>query len=157
MPRKGILLLFPLLLALACSKQPSALPVADSEDTTQSPATKDKASPTTWPKDWTAHLGKVVTVEGKAVNMKVGAALFGDGEAIFVDGIDFWPDGYYLGEERGKRLRVTGTVIDRHDLPVFIPKEGELPKAGIPVPEGTDLHKASRRFLIQNAKWVVVE
>ena len=52
--------------------------------------------------------------------MKVGAALFGDGEAVLIDGQDSGGDGYYLGEERGKRLRVTGTVIDRHDFPAFI-------------------------------------
>jgi hypothetical protein len=66
-------------------------------------------------------------------------------------------DGYYLGGEQGKRVRVTGTVIERHNLPVFIPRKDELPVQGIPVPEGTDLHKASRRFLLQDAKWVVVE
>ena len=59
MPRKGILLLFPLLLALACS-QPTAMPVAVFGHD-PSPATKDEANLTTWPKDWKAHLGKVVT------------------------------------------------------------------------------------------------
>lgn len=110
-----------------------------------------------WPKDWSIHLGQQITVEGMAINQKVGAALWGTGEAVFIDGIDSWPDGFYLGGERGKRLRVTGTVIERHDLPVFIPRKGALPLAGIPVPEGTDLHRASLRFLLQNAKWTAAE
>ena len=49
--------------------------------------------------------------------------------------------------------KITGTVIERHDLPVFILGKDEQPRAGIPVPEGTDLQQASRRFLIENAKW----
>ena len=119
---------------------------------------KGEPTPMQWPNDWSSHVGKLVTVEGVAINVKVGAALYGDGEAIFIDGINSWADGNYFGGERGKsRLRVTGTVIERHDLPVFIPKKGELTPQGIPVPEGTDLHKASRRFLIQNPKWIEVE
>jgi hypothetical protein len=135
------------------------LPLACAENGIQSrmQPVKEEQAPTQWPKDWSGHVGKLVTIEGVAINQKVGAALSGDGESIFIDGLDSWPDGYYFGGDRGKRLRVTGTVIERHDLPIFVPKKGELPPGGIPVPEGTDLHKASQRFLIQNAKWIEVQ
>lgn len=153
------LLLLLLLLFLACSRQPLDHQVVVSEDERQPPTqpVNDEQSPTKWPKDWSAHVGKVVTVEGMSINQKVGAALWGEGETVFIDGLNSWPDGFYLGGEKGKRLCVTGTVIERHDLPVFIPRKGEPAKAGIPVPEGTDLHKASRRFLLQDAKWTVIE
>jgi hypothetical protein len=120
------------------------------------PLAKGEPGPMQWPKDWSVYLGKRITVEGMATNPKVGPALSGNGEAIFIDGMNSWPDDFCLGD-RGKRLRVTGTVIERHDLPVFIWRKGQPPLSGIPVPEGTDLHKASRRFLLQNAKWIEVE
>ncbi len=80
-----------------------------------------------WPTDWSVHVGKLVTIEGVAIDQKLGATLTGEGEPIFIDGIDGWPDGFYLGGDRGKRVRVTGMVIERHDLPVFIPKKGDSP------------------------------
>jgi hypothetical protein len=43
----------------------------------------------------------------------------------------------------------------RHDLPVFVQKPGEPPRQGIPVPEGTDLHAASRRYVVRDATWSV--
>ncbi len=116
-----------------------------------------KVAPIPWPKDWSNYVGKLVTLEGVAINQKIGAALWGEGETIFIDTMDSWPDGYYHGGEQGKRVRVTGTVIERHDLPVFIRRKDVPSVQGIAVPEGTDLHKASHRFLIQNAKWVAVE
>lgn len=158
----GVILIFPMLaLPLACSHQPFPqrerveLTRADKQFRKQS--LQGDPAVMKWPKDWSDHVGKVVTVEGVAVNMKVGAALLEEGSAIFIDGMQSWPDGFYLGEERGKRLIVAGTVIERHDLPVFIPKKGEPPVQGIPLPEGTDLHKASQRCLLQNAQWIVVD
>ncbi|OAI49620.1 hypothetical protein AYO44_06345 [Planctomycetaceae bacterium SCGC AG-212-F19] len=141
--------------------QPKANPQANVTSQAANPAPtqpgKEEPNAMHWPKDWSAHVGQRVTVEGVATNQKVGASLCGDGEAIFIDGIHSWPAGYYFGGEQGKRLRVTGTVIERHDLPVFIPKPDKAPPQGIPVPEGTDLQKASQRFLLQNARWAVVE
>ena len=45
-----------------------------------------------------------------------------------MDRLDEWPEPL-----QGRRLRVTGTLIERHDLPVFIQREDEDPIAGIPV------------------------
>jgi len=36
-------------------------------------------------------------------------------------------------------------------LPVFIPDDSDLAVQGIPVPAGTDLEKASHRFLLRDA------
>lgn len=96
--------------------------------------------------DWAAHRGRQVSVVGRAESFKAGARLAPThAPPIWLDDPDGWPDGY-----DGKIVRVTGTVVERHDLPVFIPKPGELPRGGIPVPPGTDLHQASRRYKLAN-------
>ncbi len=76
---------------------------------------------------------------------------------IYIDGLDSWPDGFYLGGDNGKRVRVTGTIIKRSDLPVYIEDKNEPIKQGIPVPPGSDLKKMSQRFLLKDAKWVVLD
>src|SRR5262245_20467444 len=86
-----------------------------------------------WPKDWSGHVGQTVTLEGTAANAQLGALLQGKEGAIWIDGLESWPEGFYSGGDKGKRLRVTGTVVRKDDLPVFVQKPGELPRAGIPV------------------------
>ena len=103
-----------------------------------------------------ANLGKRITVEGWAVNSKGGAEVVGDDFSAWIDGLDFWPEGYYTGGDRGKRVKVTGVLAEDHALPVFIQKKGEPIPQGIPVPEGTDLHKASHRYLLKDATWELV-
>ena len=95
-----------------------------------------------------SRLGKKVTLLGEAQSRKGGAALLGKDFEIWIDGLDGWPD-----KMRGKHVVVTGTVIERHDLPVFIPSPTEPAVQGIPVPKGTDLHKASHRYLLKDATW----
>lgn len=97
---------------------------------------------------WASKLGQTVTVEGQASNAKLGAIVGAEPAPIWIDGLDAWPE-----EVAWKRVQVTGTVIERHDLPVFVRKEGEPEMAGMPVPPGTDLHAASRRFLLKDARW----
>ncbi len=101
-------------------------------------------------------IGKQVEVVGIAVNTKLGALLVAKNGSIWIDGKETWPEGYYYGNDDGKKLKVTGTLIERFDLPVFTQKEGDLPKSGIPIPEGTDLKEASRRYLLKNAKWEII-
>ena len=102
-------------------------------------------------------LGKRITLFGKAVDAKLGAMLeMEDGTNIWID-LDAWPAGYYLGEDKNKTLKVTGTLSEKYDLPVFIEKEGEPIQSGIPVPEGTDLKKASHRYLLINAVWEIIK
>ena len=105
--------------------------------------------------DFKQYLGKIITLEGKTVNAKLGALLVGENFSIWIDGLDSWPKAYYKGGEEAKKVKVTGRVIEKYDLPVFIPKEGEM-LSGIPVPEGTDLKEASHRYLLKNVKWTFI-
>jgi len=106
---------------------------------------------TTWPKSWQDHFGKKITVEGKAMTAKVGPMLVGEGPDLWIGGVDDWLD------REGKRLRVTGIVRERNDLPVFVPQDGAPPMAGIPVPPGTDLAKASHRYLLDVHEVEIIE
>lgn len=103
---------------------------------------------------WSKYLSNEVTVEGIALNAKMGAFIQSPdpSNSIWVDSLSHWPEEYF-----GNNVQVTGFVIVKYDLPVFIPKEGEPLKTGIPVPEGTDLHEASKRFLLKNAKWKLLK
>jgi len=103
---------------------------------------------------WPEYLSKEVTVVGIASNGKIGAFVESPDpkKSIWVDSLSHWPEEFI-----GNKVVVTGVVIEKHDIPVFIPKEGELPKTGIPVPEGTDLHTASKRFLLKNAEWKIIQ
>ena len=71
---------------------------------------------------------------------------------IWIDDLDAWPL-----EVRGKWVQVAGKVIERADLPVFVHREGEPQMQGMPVPAGTDLEKARRRFLLTEARWKLLE
>ena len=95
-----------------------------------------------------SQLGKKVTFSGEARSRHLGAILVGKGFSIWIDGLHDWPD-----ELRGKRVSVTGTVIERHDLPVFIPNRANRGIQGIPVPKGTNLHEAAHRYLLKDATW----
>jgi hypothetical protein len=110
-----------------------------------------------WPKDWSGHVGQTVTLEGTAADAKLGALLQGEQGAIWIDGVDSWPEGLYSGGDQGKRLRVTGTVIKKDDLPVFVQRPGEPPRAGIPVASEQEMDKAKWRYLLKDAKWTVLE
>ena len=99
-----------------------------------------------------ARLGQPVTLEGIAEARKLGPALRGNGFEVWIDRLDEWP-----AAAAGRKVRVTGVLEERYDLPVYIPKAGEPPVAGIPVPEGTDLRQASRRYVVREAKWSLIE
>jgi len=109
------------------------------------------------PSDWSSYLGQTVTVDGTAENMKVGAYLVATGKGgIFIDGLHGWPDGYYSGGQ-GKRLRVTGTVIQKDDLPVFVVSPNGPVIQGMPVNSGEEAKKEKWRYLLKDAKWAVLE
>ena len=110
-----------------------------------------------WPTDWSGHVGEAVTLEGTAVNAKLGALLQGPAGAIWIAELRAWPEGFYAGSGQGKRLRVTGTVITRDDLPAFVQTPGTLPRAGMPVQSEAELDRARRRYLLQGARWTVLE
>jgi hypothetical protein len=105
------------------------------------------------PSPWQAQLGQVVTLDGVAENAKLGALLLiGGSRTLWIDKLDAWPP-----DVHGKRVSVTGKLIERADLPVFVHQDGEPEMAGIPVPPGTDVEKASRRLLLTEARWKVIE
>jgi hypothetical protein len=111
-----------------------------------------------WPKDWSKHLGQTVTVDGTAENHKIGAFLVSKGEGgIYIDGLHSWPEGFYSGGDQGKRLRVTGTVIKKDDVPVFVPKPGQPVPCGVPVESEEELESAKWRYLLTGATWTVLE
>jgi hypothetical protein len=97
-----------------------------------------------------AAVGSRVTWRGVAENHKVGAFLLGPGIYVDVPGTH-WPS-----EVVGKTVEVQGTIVERHDLPVFIADPNEPPIAGIPAPPGTDLHEASKRFILEQVTWKAV-
>ena len=74
------------------------------------------------------------------------------GAQLWLDHVDSWPDGF----SRAK-VRVTGVLEERFDLPVFEDRPDEPKKSGIPVPPGTDLKKASHRYVIASPKWERLE
>ncbi len=95
-------------------------------------------------------VGSRVTWRGVAENHKVGAFLSGAG--IYVD----LPNTHWPSEVVGKTVEVQGTIVERHDLPVFIADPNEPPVAGIPDPPGTDLHEASKRIILEQVTWKAV-
>lgn len=124
------------------------------------PPSKPAATPTSPPEpdyNWSRLLGKKVTLEGKALDAKSGALLRGETFEIWIDGLTSWPEGLYEGGERGKLVRVQGTVTERSDLPAYHEKEGESPKAGMPVASEQDVASAQKRYFLKDATWVEVE
>ena len=95
-------------------------------------------------------IGQQVTLVGRARPRKIGAALQGKDFYVWIEGLHDWTE-----EFSGKQVEVVGILEERHDLPLFVAdtteERGEL--QGIPVPSGTDLHEASRRFVLRDAKW----
>ena len=107
---------------------------------------------------WKELLGHRVTLQGKALNAKMGAQLGGKDFIIWVDlPGDAWPDGMYHGGDDGELVEATGTVVQRADLPVFIPQPGEPMKAGIPMSPGTDLQEAAKRYVLESVEWKLID
>jgi hypothetical protein len=98
-------------------------------------------------------VGKKVMLIGKTVNMKLGAVLvLENGQRIWMDEMSSWPSVYYT-EKESKSAQVTGVLIERYDLPAFVPSNDSIVQQGIPVPKGTDLKEASHRYLLKDYKW----
>jgi len=99
-------------------------------------------------------IGQRVTLVGIAEPQKNGAALRGADFCVWIDGLHDWTQ-----EFSGHRVQVVGVLEERHDLPVFVadtPPEERMRMQGIPVPSGTDLDEASRRFILREAKWTMI-
>lgn len=97
------------------------------------------------------YVGKKVTITGKSTNEKIGATVtLSNGKRIYIEDFNRWPKNYYLGENQSKTVKITGILIERNDLPVFIANDDGLAQQGMSVPKGTDLKKATHRFLLKN-------
>lgn len=141
-----------------CGSKTVTTTTGDQAPAVETPAPVEAPVPVPTPSDDRFHdqLGQQVTLEGKAVNAKLGAELQGDGFSIWLADVDSWPDGFYQGGDEGSQVRVTGTVIEAFDLPVFVPSPDEPLVQGIPMPEGTDLKKASHRYLLKDPTWELI-
>ena len=138
----------PIVMAAAISSACGG-PNVDPRTKPSSEATR-QASRDGTPSPWESKLGQVITVEGTAVNAKLGALVDTGSETLWIDGMHSWPEAAW-----DKRVKVMGRVIERSDLPVFVQKEGEPLMQGMPVPAGTDIKKASHRFLLSEVQWAI--
>ena len=100
------------------------------------------------------YLNKYVQLSGVAYNVKLGAliAIENDSNVVWMDGLSHWPKGFY-----GQNIRVAGILIEKYDLPVFISTGKLTDPSGIPVPEGSDLKKASKRYLLKDIEWELIK
>lgn len=102
--------------------------------------------------EWSAYLGRQISIDGTPRNAKLGALLVGEDASVWIDGMSRWPQAVLQG---GTELCVTGTLVQRRDLPVFVPEEDGVAKAGMPVAVGSGGSDAGLRFLLKDAKWIV--
>ena len=146
-PKSGSLaIIATLVMAFGGCKSNSALPNQGKAD----PSTSEKVGS----RNWEQELGKRVTVTGMAINRTVGAFVAFEGSGIYVDlPSNSWPIGLYHGDGKGELVEVKGTVTQRADLPVFIQEPGAPVKEGIPLPPGTDLKEAAKRYVLEGAEW----
>lgn len=112
------------------------------------------------PEYWKTNLGKSISVKGVAVQSKMGARLCSKHGVVWIDGLGLWPENLC-----SKVVKVTGTVIKRHDGPELSKEQlegqaraqGTAPR-GKAHPEGSkELHEARRRYLLKDAKYMVVK
>lgn len=97
-------------------------------------------------------IGQRVAVTGVAENWKLGPKVTEGNLSLWVDA-RHWP-----ADVSGKRVEVVGVLEQRADLPAFREEDhatGELPQ-GIPVPEGSDIRKASLRYVLAKPSWRVI-
>ncbi|HML75283.1 MAG TPA: hypothetical protein PKB02_12405 [Anaerohalosphaeraceae bacterium] len=95
-----------------------------------------------------AFVGSQVRVEGVAESRKIGTLIQCNGFGVWIDKLSDWPKAV-----SGRKVQAVGVLEERNDLPVFVPEPKGLLVQGISVPQGTDLHQASRRFILRDAMW----
>lgn len=94
--------------------------------------------------DW--KVGETITVQGIAQKAKIGSLVVLDNDEVV------WvKDVLWTRDQHNKPVKVTGILTEAYDLPVFIldPESNEHVRPGIPCPPGTNLKKASHRYLIE--------
>lgn len=109
----------------------------------------DAAEPRSALVEWSKLVGRCVIVEGYATGGgKTAESLEGGSWSIGIAPGALADAGSFPSLRPGSRVRMRGVVAVRADRPVFVEKPGELPMQGIPVPEGTDLEQARRRYVL---------
>jgi hypothetical protein len=114
-------------------------PAADVSRTTDT-GTMKTFDPASWN-------NRCVIAYGYAVSSKSSELLDLGGPTI---GVVFDGDGRWQ-VPLGAWVQVRGTVVERSDQPVFIQDPNEPIMQGMPVPEGTDLEQARKRWVIEHA------
>ena len=109
------------------------------------------------------QVGRTVTLTGTAESRKNGPALVTQDGVVWMEGLK-GSDGRTLadwpGDLTGKRVKATGTLVRRGDLPVLSREQSRSDPAlqGIPSdwPEGSrELKEARQRFLLQDVAFTV--
>jgi hypothetical protein len=98
-----------------------------------------------------SQLGKMVTLGWRRESRKLGAALRGDGFDVWIDRLDGWPSNH-----SGRRVRVTGILEERHDLPVYIQRPGDPPAAAFRSPKAR-IAQGEPRYIVRNPKWSLIQ
>jgi len=111
----------------------------------------ESASPSAKPVDkpLARYSGQCVEATGYAIGAKIGPQLLTSEGALWL--APKGGDTEWQKLPSGARVRVRGVVRERSDLPVFIQPEEGLVSQGMPMPEGTDLDAAARRWVIESA------
>ncbi len=91
---------------------------------------------------------KRVSVVGIAREAKVGPVVVTENGIVWIGDLERWPEHVV-----GKRVRAEGVFAVRADLPVFVRKEGEPEKSGIPVSSPEEVAEARKRTVLTDARW----
>lgn len=144
-----VYLLAILTLVIGCdNKQPSAETIpAQEEFSTIQPVDPLKS-----------QVGEQLTIVGQFRNMKAGPSVLTETNLIYLD-VSNEVYNLIMSHDHTQKMKVTGKLDIKHDLPVFIhdpDSKMEDLVSGIPVPPGTDLHEASKRYVLENVTWEFV-
>jgi hypothetical protein len=98
-------------------------------------------------------VGTQVVLVGVAESRKGGAAIRGLDFYVWLRDVNSWPENVVT-----KKVEVRGRLEVDHGLPVFVQNASDpISPQGIPVPEGTDLKKASKRYVLTHPTWKVLQ
>ena len=94
-------------------------------------------------------LGQTITVDGRAVDQKIGAVLEGDGFSLWIAGLSRWPEGYWSMDQPGRRVRVTGVLSEDYGLPVFTVDTSRSITSDDPIPQGILIPAPPERDVVE--------
>lgn len=103
-----------------------------------------------WQSDWSPYVGQTVTVEGSVERAFLGPAVVSNSNGhhpLYLADHKNWPVDCFDEEGVPKRVRVTGTILKRTDIPAY----EHLADAHDPNDPRT------WRFLLKDASWTVLD